>query len=130
MIQKHKSMKRLSYNWNIIKCENIRIERGITMFEQISINDIIFTAKEKRAVLIDLRSKEEYEAGHIQGAISVPMEEIEENGFPFSAERTFILYCDHGTRSMRASKMLYDQGYHIINTIGGIYQYSGPLYRN
>lgn len=97
------------------------------MFDQISINDAEFVTKERKAILVDLRSKEEYESGHIKGAINIPMEEIEDGKFPFSSDRIFVLYCDHGIRSMRASKMLYEQGYRVINTVGGIYQYSGSI---
>ena len=97
------------------------------MFEQISINDAVLVAKEKNALIVDLRPREDYEMGHIPSAISVPFEQIEEDGFPFSFDDSFILYCDHGIRSMRAARMLSEQGYHIINTVGGIYQYSGPL---
>lgn len=99
------------------------------MFEQISINDILYVAKEKRGIIIDLRSEDEYEKGHIKGAINVPMEEIQEKGFPFSKKRTFLLYCEYGTRSMRVARLLYEQGYHVINTVGGMYQYTGDLYR-
>lgn len=96
------------------------------MFEQISINHAERSAKEMDAVLIDLRSKEEYQQGHIKGAINLPYEELEQN-FPYGKEKTVILYCELGIRSMRASKQLFEQGYTVINTIGGVKQYSGAL---
>ena len=96
------------------------------MFEQISINHAERLAEEIDAVLIDLRSKEEYQQGHIKGAINLPFEQLEQS-FPYGKEQTVIVYCELGIRSMRASKQLFEQGYTVINTIGGVNQYSGEL---
>lgn len=99
------------------------------MFEQISINDVLRFTKEMKGILIDLRSKEEYCQGHIKGAISLPFEQIEQDGLPYGTNQTIVLYCEYGIRSMRMSKKLFEEGYLVVNTIGGLNQYSGQLER-
>jgi rhodanese-related sulfurtransferase/predicted transcriptional regulator len=45
------------------------------------------------AVLIDVRPQEEYEAGHIEGARSIPIEELEERLAELPADREIVAYC-------------------------------------
>lgn len=96
------------------------------MFEQISINQVEETVREMGAILIDLRSREEYEKGHIKGAISLPFEELERKFF-YRKNQPVVVYCEMGSRSMRASRWLYERGYQVVNTVGGIQQYTGVL---
>ncbi len=63
--------------------------------------------------LIDVRSQQEYTEGHLDGAICIPSYEIEktiEDIIP-NKEEKFILYCDSGTRSKKAQKILEKIGY-------------------
>lgn len=93
------------------------------MFQQISINEAIDVAKKIHGIIIDLRSKSDYEIAHLQGAISIPFEEMDEKAFFYYKDKPIILYCEYGTRSMRMSWFLEQKGYHVINTIGGYHQY-------
>lgn len=93
------------------------------MFQQISINDAIHVANQINGIIVDLRSKEDYEISHLQGAISIPLEDMDEKAFFYYKNRTIILYCEYGTRSMRMAWYLEQRGYRVINTIGGYHQY-------
>jgi phage shock protein E len=73
-------------------------------------------------VLIDVRSPQEYEAGHITNAKNIPVDKIAEDikYFVPDKEKTIVLYCRSGRRSAVAEKTLKDMGYkNVIN--GGTY---------
>jgi len=72
------------------------------------------------SLLVDVRTAAEFEAGHVAGALNVPLDEIgartSELGLP-GAEINVI--CQSGGRSARASAMLMDKGFRPINVAGG-----------
>lgn len=94
------------------------------MFQQISINEAINVANKINGIIVDLRSRDDYEISHLQGAISIPFEEMDEKAFFYYKNKTIILYCEYGTRSMRMAWFLEQKGYQVINTIGGFHQYN------
>lgn len=75
-------------------------------------------------LLVDVREPEEFRVSHLAGAISVPMEELRENGLPAGSfrDRRVILYCTIGRRSGDASKRLNDADISAYNLVGGILQ--------
>ena len=82
----------------------------------------------KNAVLLDVRDKEEYDSGHIPGAVNIPREEIENTkGIIPDLDTPIFTYCYSGRRSDYAGISLKKMGYkHVIN-IGGITAYKGVL---
>ena len=78
------------------------------------------------AVILDVRSIDEYRQGHIPGAINVPVEDIESIGSKVPAKDTPVYsYCLTGARSSRAVKALKAMGYTKAENIGGINRYKG-----
>ena len=72
------------------------------------------------ALLIDVRSSEEHQAGSIRGAISVPRGLIELTlGTVLDPARRIIVYCDNGARSALAAEALYELGYHDVAHLDG-----------
>lgn len=73
-------------------------------------------------IVVDVRTKEEYEAGHIPGAVLIPNETIE--GFPPEElpdkGAPILIYCRSGNRSYQASLKLLEMGYDFIYDFGGI----------
>jgi rhodanese-related sulfurtransferase len=79
---------------------------------------------EPGAVLLDVRTAEEYAAGHIPGSVNLPLSRISDiNSAP---ETPLFVYCRSGARSMQACLWLARSGYRAEN-IGGIVSYAGPL---
>ncbi|MDT3993880.1 DsrE/DsrF/DrsH-like family protein [Mammaliicoccus fleurettii] len=70
-----------------------------------------------QGLLIDVRTQEEYEIGHINGAILHPLDKIE--SFNKAQNETYYIYCKSGNRSGQASKYLAEQGYDVVNFDGG-----------
>lgn len=82
--------------------------------------------KKQGAVVIDVRSLQEFEEGHIEGAISIPEYEIKnrvKNELP-NLKQTIIVYCGTGHRSRRAQKVLEKMGYsQVYNLVNGWQNY-------
>lgn len=74
----------------------------------------------EKVTLIDVRTPEEYEGGHIPGAVLIPMSEIvNEDDLPYDG--TIVLYCRSGKRSARARSVLAGRGHErLVDLAGGI----------
>ena len=72
-------------------------------------------------ILLDVRTQEEYDDGHIPGAVSLPSDMIEE-GMPFSFDKDaeILLYCHSDKRSAAAASRLRAMGYTNVSDIGCI----------
>ncbi len=70
----------------------------------------------KKAVLLDVRTYDEYNKGHIEGAVHIPIQElkgrIEE---VVSLQKPVITYCASGIRSEKARNMLTSKGIDTLN---------------
>lgn len=95
--------------------------------ENINIRHIIQKAVAENAIIIDVRSREEFRQGHIPMAINVPVREIQNGKVNFPRGRTLIFYCDSGANSLKAARILAGYGYKTINAVGGIQQYDKEL---
>ena len=78
-------------------------------------------------ILLDVRTKEEYESGYIPGAINIPLSDINENVVSSLPDKSqmILVYCRSGNRSRQASDKLVNLGYANIIEIGGINSWKG-----
>ena len=80
------------------------------------------------AVLLDVRTPEEYHSGHIKGSINIPLDKITSANSKIPNKDTPIfVYCASGSRSAAAINMLQHYGFIHAVDIGGIYAYKGDL---
>ena len=77
---------------------------------------------EEDRIILDVRSREEYDQGHIPGAILIPDTEIEAKAADLlpDKEQLILVYCRSGRRSKLAAQSLADLGYTNIREFGGI----------
>jgi molybdopterin/thiamine biosynthesis adenylyltransferase/rhodanese-related sulfurtransferase len=77
----------------------------------------------RRPVLVDVREKEEYREGHLPEALSVPRGflEMQIEGKVADKNAPIVAYCQGGTRSMLAGKVLKDMGYTDVVSMAGGY---------
>ena len=77
---------------------------------------------EKGYVILDTRTQEEYDEGHIPGAILIPYDEILEKaeGVLTEKDQLILVYCRSGRRSKLAAEDLVKLGYTNIKEFGGI----------
>lgn len=73
-------------------------------------------------VILDVRTQEEYDEGHIENAVLIPDTEISAKAPTVLADQnqTILVYCRTGRRSAEAAKKLVDLGYSNIYDFGGI----------
>ena len=99
------------------------------LFSRKDINEgVAQYRKEDRAVLLDVRTEEEFSEGHIEGSLNLPIGEIDraETLIPDKSVPIYA-YCRSGNRSARAAAYLKGNGYTKVNDIGGILSYNGTL---
>ncbi len=99
------------------------------LFRRANINQGVEDYKNtKNAVLVDVRTKEEYEEGHIPNSINVDLYEIEkiQNVITDKTVPLFV-YCHSGARSNRATNILRKLGYENVSDVCGIASYKGEI---
>ena len=80
-------------------------------------------------VIVDVRRQDEYDSGHIPGAILIPNESILDSppeALP-DKDQVILIYCRSGNRSKEAAQKLADMGYHNVYEFGGINTWDGGI---
>ncbi len=77
---------------------------------------------EQGYIILDVRTQEEYDQGHIPGAILIPNTEIKDKAGEVLTDKNQLLlvYCRSGRRSKLAAEILVELGYTNIKEFGGI----------
>jgi len=99
-----------------------------TIWVQITQEEAARIMKEESGFLIvDVRRMDEYESGHIPGAICVPSESIGTSEIPElpDKDQTLLVYCRSGRRSKEAAQKLAGLGYSDVREFGGIIDWTG-----
>lgn len=94
-------------------------------FKSISTKDLEAILAKKKITLLDVRTKEEYQGGHIKEARNFPLDQIQAYRHPVS--EPVYLICQSGMRSKRAAKTLTKMGYDVVNITGGMSAYTGKI---
>ena len=82
------------------------------------------------AVLLDVRTPDEYRQGHIPGSKNVPLQSISKvAGMIDNKSTTIFVHCLSGARSRQAAAILKQMGYTSVKNIGGISAYAGKVER-
>lgn len=87
----------------------------------ITPDEVLDLQAEGDLILIDVRTVEEYAGGHIEGAVNIPLSEIEvTQTVPYEKDDLIVVYCRSGNRSGTAQGILLDAGYTNVKDLGGI----------
>lgn len=89
-------------------------------FQAIGVNEIESYLNRPNTSMIDLRTKEEYDLYHLEGAKNIPYDDLDKYKKRLSRNITYILYCERGGSSLLAAKELSREGYRVYTVIGGI----------
>jgi len=78
--------------------------------------------EDSEIVLLDVRTPSEYESGHIEDAVLLPLDQLNEKASEVipDQEKIYYVYCRSGNRSATAAQLLVDMGYENIYDLGGI----------
>lgn len=99
-------------------------------YEKISMSEgLARMESDENYILLDVRRADEFESGHIPGAVNLPNEEIGTEEIPSlpDKEQTIYIYCRSGNRSKQAADKLLALGYTNLIEFGGIIDYTGEL---
>lgn len=83
----------------------------------------------KDYTIVDVRAEEEYDEGHIPGAINIANEDIGTDDLPElpDKDRMLLVYCRSGRRSKEAAEKLANMGYTQVLEFGGIMTWTGEI---
>jgi rhodanese-related sulfurtransferase len=80
------------------------------------------------AVLLDVRTPQEYKAGHIPGSKNISLQTLDNvKSVAAGKDTPLFVYCQSGNRSKQASMILEKMGYTNVKNIGGIAAYKGKV---
>lgn len=111
-------MFRIFY-WCKKNCRGCRYYNSI---KEITNNELIKKVNEG-SVLLDVRTKQEFLEGHLNGAILIPYYELSRKigNIIQNKDQSIIVYCQNGGRSKKAYEILNKLGYkNVYNLRGGI----------
>ena len=99
-----------------VACYSATTETGDTITTEI------LAAIEHEALIVDVRTPEEFADGHYPGAINIPHETILDglNQLGVTADTAVILYCRSGNRSGQAEQVLQEKGFTEARNAGGL----------
>ena len=93
----------------------------------VSATEFAEIIKSDSVILVDVRTADEYGAGHIDGARNI---DVLKDGFKAEAvanlpkDKTIAVYCRSGKRSLKAARILANEGYKVVNLRGGWLEWS------
>lgn len=78
--------------------------------------------KDSNTIVLDVRSQEEYNNGHIENSILIPIDNLEDDAETklINKDQKILIYCRSGNRSEKAADLLLQMGYTNIYDFGGI----------
>ncbi len=92
-------------------------------FDMIPAKELDSYVGSPNTLIIDLRSKEEYDAYHVETAVNIPYEELENQQYQLHDYYQVVLYCERGNQSLLAARQLCRLGYRVKNVCGGMVAY-------
>lgn len=101
---------------------NVDLKIGQEKFPRITEQDKTELLN-RGALLVDVRSSQEFEKTHLSGAINIPYADIYLNASKFlpDKDQAIIVYCATGKRSVMAKERLDHMGYRNVYFLGGIF---------
>jgi hydroxyacylglutathione hydrolase len=98
---------------------------AVSRITQISARELRERFERGRALtLVDVRSEREWNAGHVAGAIHVPIDDVIARSYELDKHTAIATICEGGYRSMLAASMLMRAGFaDVLNVTGGMTAY-------
>ena len=96
---------------------------GQKSYEDVDVNGFAKLIAEPGVVILDVRTAEEFNEGHIEGAVNIDYKQggfVEKSLTMLPKNQTIAVYCRSGRRSAGAAELLAVKGYKPVNLLGGI----------
>ena len=112
--------------WQVMDGDDM-VGKSYTQITQDEAREMM--ARDDGHIVVDVRRQDEYDAGHIPGAVCVPNESIGAQlpeALP-DTEQILLVYCRTGRRSKEAAQKLFALGYTQVYEFGGILDWTGEI---
>lgn len=103
--------------------ENLKLDR----VKQFHWNEVEKLPRDGSAVLLDTRTRAEYERGHAEGFINIPVDDLREHLEELKQEKPVYVMCQSGLRSYIACRILMQHGIECYNFSGGYRFYQNVM---
>ena len=97
------------------------------MYKTVMMNELEQLLKKETIHILDVREPEEYEEGHIPGAVLTPISDFMKHLHKIEKANHYYVVCYSGARSQVVADYLGKNGYQVTNVMGGMSLYRGPL---
>lgn len=106
----------------VIKDESAQEEEKIiSEVKDISVEEVYeIISSNQDYIILDVRTSDEFNEGHIEGAVLIPVDELEGRLDELPVDKPIITYCKSGGRSRNAANILVENGFTQIYYMGGI----------
>lgn len=102
---------------------------GFVKYIDISVSEAKTRVDSEEYFILDVRTEEEYDAGHIADSVLIPHTELSTRLDEVPKDISILVYCRSGQRSAIASQELVDNGYsEVYNMEGGIVEWQNAGY--
>ncbi|GMQ46228.1 rhodanese-like domain-containing protein [Vibrio sp. 10N] len=75
---------------------------------------------EQGAIVIDVRTPQEFNAGHLEQAVNYPLSELDKHIATLDKSQSIVLYCRSGNRSGQAMAYMQSKGFTALHNAGGL----------
>ncbi len=103
-------------------CTTMINDQKTTIYKKISPEEAKEIIESEDVIILDVRTQEEYNGGHIENAVLLPVNDISSKAEEVLTDKDakILVYCRSGNRSATASKQLIKMGYTDVYDFGGI----------
>ena len=95
--------------------------------KQFHLADLADLSEDKSVTLLDVRTQEEYNEGHADGFVHIPVDELRDRMFEIDSEKPVCVMCQSGLRSYIACRILEGYGFETYNFAGGFRYYDAVV---
>ena len=71
-----------------------------------------------KVLILDVRTPGEFESGHIDGAVNIPLSRLHTDSIPLDKKAVIVTCCSHGLRSVKAASLLREKGFSNVHNGG------------
>ncbi|WP_059171100.1 rhodanese-like domain-containing protein [Bacillus sp. FJAT-27445] len=96
-------------------------------YQTVSVDEAMNMIVKNDVKILDVRTPEEYNGGHIPGAQLIPLQVLDGLSENLDKDEKYIIVCRSGNRSQQASELLAAKGFKVINMSGGMNAWTGEI---
>ncbi|WP_316569644.1 rhodanese-like domain-containing protein [Neobacillus sp. YIM B06451] len=100
---------------------------GTATYETVSVEEAMELIKKNEVKILDVRTPEEYNGGHIPGSELIPLQVLDGMAENLDKDADYLIVCRSGNRSQQASELLAAKGFSVLNMDGGMNAWTGEI---